>query len=229
MFRSKGELFFPEESPALSPDPADTKFLDCALVARADFIVTGNKRDFPVAHLRHHARRERRRADRSHYPRDISHFGAAMAKKANANRKRPRLDERFEFLSDDAKSPGNRMELRAAAFPVYDRVTQTDRALRLWRKTDPSRRGSAGAVAARDASGPQTNPKFAGHAAQLLDPTRSFPAGLGGFWTLIIGAQSRFGTAVFDETGSLGSRTAPFGSRRAAVLGQHPLTSAENR
>ena len=47
MFRSKGELFFPEESPALSPDPADTKFLDCALVARADFIVTGNKRDFP--------------------------------------------------------------------------------------------------------------------------------------------------------------------------------------
>ena len=58
-----------------------------------------------------------------------------MAKKANANRKRPRLDERFEFLSDDAKSPGNRMELRAAAFPVYDRVTQTDRALRLWRKT----------------------------------------------------------------------------------------------
>ena len=27
------------------------------------------------------------------------------------------------------------MELRAAAFPVDDRVTQTDRALRLWRKT----------------------------------------------------------------------------------------------
>ena len=31
---------------------------------------------------------------------------------------------------------------------------------------------------------------------------------------------------MFYSTGSLGSRTAPFGSRRAAVLGQHPLTSA---
>ena len=47
MLRSKGEIFRPEESPAASPDPADTKFLQCAQAARADFIVTGNKRDFP--------------------------------------------------------------------------------------------------------------------------------------------------------------------------------------
>jgi len=48
MFRSKGELFEPAES-LISPDPRDRKFLDCAHAARADFIVTGNKRDFPDA------------------------------------------------------------------------------------------------------------------------------------------------------------------------------------
>jgi predicted nucleic acid-binding protein len=32
-----------------SPDPADTKFLLCAAAAQADFLVTGNKRDFPEA------------------------------------------------------------------------------------------------------------------------------------------------------------------------------------
>jgi predicted nucleic acid-binding protein len=47
MLRGKGEIFRPEEFPVVSPDPADTKFLHCAQAARADFIVTGNKRDFP--------------------------------------------------------------------------------------------------------------------------------------------------------------------------------------
>jgi putative PIN family toxin of toxin-antitoxin system len=47
MLQSKGELFRSEESPVVSPDPADTKFLHCAQAARADFIDTGNKRDFP--------------------------------------------------------------------------------------------------------------------------------------------------------------------------------------
>ncbi len=46
-FRHHGELFQPEHSPIVSPDPADTKFLHCALTAEADFIVTGNRRDFP--------------------------------------------------------------------------------------------------------------------------------------------------------------------------------------
>jgi len=50
--------------------------------------------------------------------------------------------------------------------------------------------------------------------------------GLAAYWTLIMGAQSRFGTAVFDEIGSVGSRTALFGSRRATLLGQYRWASA---
>jgi putative PIN family toxin of toxin-antitoxin system len=49
MFRSRGELFQPDLSAAVSSDPADTKFLHCAQAAQADYIVTGNKRDFPEA------------------------------------------------------------------------------------------------------------------------------------------------------------------------------------
>jgi putative PIN family toxin of toxin-antitoxin system len=49
MFRSQGELFRPDVSAAVSSDPADTKFLQCAEAAQADYIVTGNKRDFPDA------------------------------------------------------------------------------------------------------------------------------------------------------------------------------------
>jgi uncharacterized protein len=47
MFRSKGEFFELDVSAAASADPTDTKFLQCAQAARADFLVTGNKRDFP--------------------------------------------------------------------------------------------------------------------------------------------------------------------------------------
>ena len=47
MFKNMGELFQPDPSPITSPDPADTKFLHCALAASADYLVTGNKRDFP--------------------------------------------------------------------------------------------------------------------------------------------------------------------------------------
>jgi len=49
MFRNKGELFLPDISAATSADPGDTKFLQCAQAAHADFLVTGNKRDFPKA------------------------------------------------------------------------------------------------------------------------------------------------------------------------------------
>jgi uncharacterized protein len=49
MFRSKGECFLPDVSAAISADPADTKFLHCAQAAQADYLVTGNKRDFPSA------------------------------------------------------------------------------------------------------------------------------------------------------------------------------------
>jgi uncharacterized protein len=48
MFRSQGELVLAEASAATSSDPGDTKFLQCAQAAQADYIVTGNKRDFPA-------------------------------------------------------------------------------------------------------------------------------------------------------------------------------------
>lgn len=48
MFRGRGELFLPKASAAASSDPGDTKFLQCAEAAQADFLVTGNKRHFPA-------------------------------------------------------------------------------------------------------------------------------------------------------------------------------------
>ncbi len=47
MLRRNGEMVEPGDTAAISPDPADTKFLQCALAARAEFLITGNKRDFP--------------------------------------------------------------------------------------------------------------------------------------------------------------------------------------
>jgi putative PIN family toxin of toxin-antitoxin system len=47
MFRRQGELFVAAAAAATSSDPGDTKFLQCAAAADADYIVTGNKRDFP--------------------------------------------------------------------------------------------------------------------------------------------------------------------------------------
>jgi predicted nucleic acid-binding protein len=47
MFHTRGEFFQPDPSSITSPDPADTKFLHRALAASADYLVTGNKRDFP--------------------------------------------------------------------------------------------------------------------------------------------------------------------------------------
>lgn len=32
----------------VSPDPSDNRFLECAEASRADYLVTGNKRDFPA-------------------------------------------------------------------------------------------------------------------------------------------------------------------------------------
>ncbi len=48
MFRSQGELFPLEVSAVTSSDPGDTKFLQCAAAAQAEYIVTGNKRHFPA-------------------------------------------------------------------------------------------------------------------------------------------------------------------------------------
>jgi putative PIN family toxin of toxin-antitoxin system len=49
MFRRQGELIVPKASGAVSIDPGDTKFLQCAETAQADYLVTGNRRHFPEA------------------------------------------------------------------------------------------------------------------------------------------------------------------------------------
>jgi hypothetical protein len=48
--------------------------------------------------------------------------------------KRPPLEDRFEFIGD-ASVHANREALRSAVYPVRDRQTGMDCALRLWRKT----------------------------------------------------------------------------------------------
>lgn len=47
MLERVGEQFHPQDLSASSPDPGDSKFLHCATASHADFIVTGNKRDYP--------------------------------------------------------------------------------------------------------------------------------------------------------------------------------------
>jgi uncharacterized protein len=47
MFRGQGELIVPKAVTAVSVDPGDTKFLQCAETAQADYLVTGNRRHFP--------------------------------------------------------------------------------------------------------------------------------------------------------------------------------------
>jgi AAA domain len=58
-----------------------------------------------------------------------------LTKKPNVHRKRPQLSERFEFVGDDATASGDPAILRPSVFPVYDRMAQIDRGLRIWRKT----------------------------------------------------------------------------------------------
>lgn len=47
MLRGNGELIQLEGSTPALPDADDSKFLRCARVAGAEYIVTGNKRHFP--------------------------------------------------------------------------------------------------------------------------------------------------------------------------------------
>lgn len=49
MLREKGEFVAPQGSAPVLPDPDDAKFLHCAEAARAEYLVTGNKRHFPQA------------------------------------------------------------------------------------------------------------------------------------------------------------------------------------
>jgi uncharacterized protein len=52
LFRRHGEHLRIVTASGISPDPKDDPFLGCALEAQADFLVTGNKRDFPQERLR---------------------------------------------------------------------------------------------------------------------------------------------------------------------------------
>jgi putative PIN family toxin of toxin-antitoxin system len=47
LLRMKGDLVRAARLSRISPDPKDDKFIACALAALADFLVTGNKKDFP--------------------------------------------------------------------------------------------------------------------------------------------------------------------------------------
>lgn len=51
-FRFYSILVHPTRHLTLSPDEADNRFLECAEAARADFLITGNKRHFPDRHGR---------------------------------------------------------------------------------------------------------------------------------------------------------------------------------
>src|SRR5258708_28788736 len=45
--RSAARLVRPQRELAITGDPADNRFLECAEASRADYLVTGNKRHFP--------------------------------------------------------------------------------------------------------------------------------------------------------------------------------------
>jgi putative PIN family toxin of toxin-antitoxin system len=47
LIRNRGNLVVPSRRLEVSSDPDDNRFLECADVARADYLVTGNLRHFP--------------------------------------------------------------------------------------------------------------------------------------------------------------------------------------
>jgi len=51
LLRGRGSLYDSGPIARISPDPDDDKFVACALAAKADFLVTGNKRHFPQIQL----------------------------------------------------------------------------------------------------------------------------------------------------------------------------------
>ena len=51
MFRGQGEFIVPTASGTVLVDPGDTKFLQCAETAQADYLITGNKRANSLAGL----------------------------------------------------------------------------------------------------------------------------------------------------------------------------------
>jgi putative PIN family toxin of toxin-antitoxin system len=47
LIRNHSYLVHPLRTLRVAPDPDDNKFLECADIARADYLVTGNQRHFP--------------------------------------------------------------------------------------------------------------------------------------------------------------------------------------
>lgn len=47
LLKSEGQLVTPRRELSIAADPPDNRFLECAEAARADFLVTGNRRHFP--------------------------------------------------------------------------------------------------------------------------------------------------------------------------------------
>jgi putative PIN family toxin of toxin-antitoxin system len=47
LIRAEGQIITPLRELSIAGEPADNRFLECAEAARADFLVTGNKRHFP--------------------------------------------------------------------------------------------------------------------------------------------------------------------------------------
>ncbi len=45
-----GPFFVPDISLAKSPDESDNRFYECAHASRADYLITGNLKDFPSPH-----------------------------------------------------------------------------------------------------------------------------------------------------------------------------------
>lgn len=50
--RNAGTMVEPKEKLRVSRDPKDDRFLECAVAAAAEYLVTGNKRDFPSKSFR---------------------------------------------------------------------------------------------------------------------------------------------------------------------------------
>jgi putative PIN family toxin of toxin-antitoxin system len=47
LIRTAARIVRPQHELTVTQDPADNRFLECAEAARADYLVTGNKRHFP--------------------------------------------------------------------------------------------------------------------------------------------------------------------------------------
>lgn len=48
LIRSSARIVYPRLELLIAHDPGDNQFLECAEAARADYLVTGNKRHFPT-------------------------------------------------------------------------------------------------------------------------------------------------------------------------------------